>query len=220
MNFGCTYKSFKFGNVFAIPRALGLAVLAAVSIWTPSAWGQDCNGALNLLGPGGTHAIGDTVTWTIQIGAGAISPDPGTMTISEAAFALGCQNNGPLNLCNPDTGVQTFAGNIVNVDCVDSAAAPVVISAAAPDANGVVEFTFTNPIQVNEASTCSFTFDTQIAGISADASPLVIQTAAAFGTGGVDPSSVGVCNNENTGNAGGTSAVMTGNSARLPCEMV
>jgi hypothetical protein len=83
----------------------------------------------------------------------------------------------------------------------------VVISAAAPDANGVIEFTFTNPIQVNEASTCSFTFDTQIAGISADASPLVIQTAAAFGTGGVDPSSVGVCNNENTGNAGGTSAV-------------
>ncbi len=170
-----------------------------------------CNASLTLSPQPGTFSIGDTLTITVNIGGGLIQGGTAnTITIPQMAYGLDCFDDGGIAVCNNDGPIMKFAGNIVNVDCVDSSSQPVVITAshaAGADSPNIVVFDFGNDILEGSQQTCTFRFDVTVAGVSSDATPFLIQTAAGFGSGGNDPTPQGECDNGLTAQASGTAAI-------------
>jgi hypothetical protein len=175
---------------------LGLAVMAPAKVWAQASCGAGIDPTITQPTP---SFVGDTASISLELQTGSLQGAT-AMTVNRVRYKLDCFDDGLFPLCTDEGSVLTFTngtestdctagGNPVAVDCELNAADPNIVDCdLTPDA----------VLPPNNATPCSVSFDTLIAGVSTDATVGVIEGAVTID---------GSCDNALLASAQGTTAV-------------
>ena len=183
----------------------GLVAIGMTFLLPSQAFAQlTCQGAADINFNQSTFLIGEPISMTINVGAGSIAPDPGSILIDQFSFFMDCQPGGTIFTCVDQPGNDVEFLSVDGTTCENEGGD--LINWSTSEGNQVIFIADNGPVFEPENTTCEVDFTFRVNSASAD----VINLASGFFSGdpGEDPPIPpdAICNNGLVGQASGTGA--------------